>query len=197
MLQRCWQGRQLRRADMSMTRIRAILTEDGATSAKKLVHVFVMNVRGPALAVIREITDMNGAVAWRALITRYAPNIASRVQNLMSVILNFKTFPSGLANDEIVLDELQENIRKWESISGDRFNVSVKKALFLDRAPSLVRVLLQMRNRDTFEAMEAMTLQFLHYNAQFQAGVTVAQQQKTRRHGDRCPDEPGQMLRTT
>ena len=54
------------------------------TAAKKLFHVLVMNVRGPALAVIRGITDMNGALAWRALITRYAPNTAPRVQNLMS-----------------------------------------------------------------------------------------------------------------
>ena len=59
--------------DMSIATIRATLTEDGVTAAKKLFHVLVMNVRGPALAVIRGITDMNGALAWRALITRYAP----------------------------------------------------------------------------------------------------------------------------
>ena len=38
--------------DMSMTRMRATLTEEGATPAKKLFHVLVMNVREPALAVI-------------------------------------------------------------------------------------------------------------------------------------------------
>ena len=76
-----------------------------------------MNVRGPALAVIRGITDMNKALAWWALITRYAPNTAPRVQSLMSVILNVKTFPSELTACEIALDEWQENIRKWESIS--------------------------------------------------------------------------------
>ena len=79
--------------DMSIATIRATLTEDGVTAAKKLFHVLVMNVRGPALAVIRGITDMNGALAWRALITRYAPNTALRVQSLMSAILNAKTFP--------------------------------------------------------------------------------------------------------
>ena len=72
--------------DMSMTRIRATLTEEGVTAAKKLFHVLVMNVRLPAQA------DM----AWRALITRYAPNTAPRVQSLMSAILNVKTFPSEL-----------------------------------------------------------------------------------------------------
>ena len=59
-------------------------------------HVLVMNVRGPALAVIRGVTDMNGGLAWRALITRYAPNTAPRVQSLMSAIFNVKTFPSEL-----------------------------------------------------------------------------------------------------
>ena len=97
-----------------------------------------MNVRGPALAVIRGITEMNGALAWRALITRCAPNTAPRGQSLMSEILNVKPFPSELMAYEIALDEWQENIRKWESISGDRFNVSMKKAIFLDKAPSTV-----------------------------------------------------------
>ena len=159
--------------DMSIATIRATLTEDGVTAAKKLFHVLVMNVRGPALAVIRGITDMNGALAWRALITRYAPNTAPRVQSLMSAILNAKTFPSELTAYEIALDEWQENIRKFESISGDRFNVSMKKALFLDKAPMNVRVPLQMQNLATFEAMTAVTLQFLQHNAQYQAGVTV------------------------
>ena len=59
--------------DMSIATIRATLTEDGVTAAKKFFHILVMNVRRPALAVIRGITDMNGALAWRALITRYAP----------------------------------------------------------------------------------------------------------------------------
>ena len=84
-----------------------------------------------------------------------------------------KTFPSELTAYEIALDEWQENIRKWESTSGDRFNVSMKKALFLDKAPSSVRVPLQMQNLATFEAMTAVTLQFLQHNAQYQAGVTV------------------------
>ena len=159
--------------DMSIATIRATLTEDGVTTAEKLFHVLVMNVRGPALAVIRGITDMNGALAWRALITRYAPNTAPRIQSLMSAILNAKTFPSELTAYEIALDEWQENIHKWESISGGRFNVSMVKALFLDKSPTNVRVLLQMQKTATFEAMTAVTLQFLQDNAQYQAGVTV------------------------
>ena len=91
---------------------------------------------------------MNGALAWRALVTRYAPNTAPRVQSLMSAILNAKTIP------------------------GNRFleTVSAKKALFLGKALSSVRVPLQMQNLATFEAMTAVTLQ---HNAQCQAGVTV------------------------
>ena len=105
----------------------------------------------------------------RGLITRYAPNTAPRVQSLMSAILNAKTFPSEFTAYEIALE--------WESISGDRFNVSMKKALFLDKAPMNVRVPLQMQNLATFEAMTAVTLQFLQHNAQYQAGVT---QERTR-----------------
>ena len=116
---------------------------------------------------------MNGALAWRAMIKRYAPNTAPKVQSLMSAILNVKTVPSELTAYEIAVDEWQENIRKWESISGVRFNVSMNKAIFLDKAPSSVRLPLQMQNLDSFEAMTAVTLQFLQHNAQYQAWVTV------------------------
>ena len=68
--------------DMIVAIIRATLTEDGATAAKKLFHVLVMNVRGPALSVSRGTTDMSGALARRALITRYAPHTAQREQSL-------------------------------------------------------------------------------------------------------------------
>ena len=37
---------------------------------RKLFHVLLINVRGPALAVIRGIADVRGALAWRALIMR-------------------------------------------------------------------------------------------------------------------------------
>ena len=169
--------------DMSMTRSRATLTDDGIAAAQKLFHVLVMNVRGPALSVIRGITDMNRALAWRALITRYAPNTAPRVQSLISAILNVKTFPSELIAYEIALNQWQENIRKWESISGDRFNVSMKKAIFLDKAPSTVRIQLQMQSLDTFEAMTAVTLQFLQQRAVSSRRNRIAQYQDYKSKG--------------
>ena len=45
----------------------------------------------------------------------------------MGVIVKVKTFPSDLTAYAIALDEWQENIRKCESIAGDRFNVPMKK----------------------------------------------------------------------
>ena len=60
--------------DMSIATIRATFTEDGGDSSQEtLPRLGDQRERGPALAVIRGITDMNGALAWRALITRYAP----------------------------------------------------------------------------------------------------------------------------
>ena len=78
------------------------------------------------------------SIGMAGLFTRYAPNTAPRVQSLMIAILNVKTMASELTDHEIALDEWQENIRKWESISGDRFNASMKKGLLLDKAPSSV-----------------------------------------------------------
>ena len=90
--------------DMSVSKIRTTLT-NGIEAAQKLFHVLVMNVRGPALTVIRGVTDMNGALAWRALIKKYAPNTASRMQSLISAILNVKAFSSELTAYEFALDE--------------------------------------------------------------------------------------------
>ena len=126
--------------DMSMSRIKTILT-DGVAAAQKLFHVLVMNVRGPALTVIKGSTDMNGALAWRALVKRYAPNTKPQIQSLMNEIINVRTFPSELTEYEIALDEWQKNIRKWETISGDLLNESMKKTIFLDKAPLSVRIL--------------------------------------------------------
>ena len=71
-------------------------------------------------------------------------SIVSIVQSVMKVILNVKFFVSELTIYEIVLDERQENIHKWDSISGDRFNASMKKAILLDKVSSSKRVPLQM-----------------------------------------------------
>ena len=158
--------------DMSMSRIKTILT-DGVAAAQKLFHVLVMNVRGPALTVIRGITDMNGALACRALVKRYAPNTKPQIQSLVNEIINVKTFPSELTEYEIALDEWQKNIRKWETISGDLFNESMKKTIFLDKAPLSVRISRQIQSLDTFESMTAVTLQFLQRDAKYQAGVTA------------------------
>ena len=140
-------------------RTRVALAEEGATAAAKLFHVLVMNVRGPELAAIRGIADVHGALAWRALIARHAPNTAPRAQSFTSAVLNVKCFPSELEACEIALDEWQENVRKWASVSGERFNSPTKKALSV-RAP------LQMQNLYTFKAMAAVTLQFLQRYAQ-------------------------------
>ena len=42
---------------MSMARIKDTLADDGITAAQKLFHVLAMNVRGPALTVIRRIAE--------------------------------------------------------------------------------------------------------------------------------------------
>ena len=103
------------------------------------------------------------------------------------------------------MDEWQENVDKWETISGDNFNASMKKALFLGKAPATVRVPFQLQNLDTCTAMTAVTLQFLQHNAQYQAGVTMilgnrrgaddmeidAQTKKGEGHQGKVEDKPG------
>ena len=71
--------------------IRTTLVEEGVATSKKLLHDLVMDVRGSALPVTRRMTDMNGALAWRALTVRYALFTAPRAQSVMSATLNAKS----------------------------------------------------------------------------------------------------------
>ena len=85
--------------------------------SQELFHVLVMNVRGSGLAVIIGITEMNGAQAWRALITRYAPNTAPLLQSLMSAIVQVMAFPSELTAFEIALRPFASGSRSLETAS--------------------------------------------------------------------------------
>ena len=92
--------------NMSMTRIRATHRRWRDSSQQPLPRL------GDEREVIRGIADITGALAWRAMIKRYAPNTEPRVQSLTSAILNVKTSPSQLTAYEIALDEWQEDVRK-------------------------------------------------------------------------------------
>ena len=113
---------------------------------------------------------MNVAMACRALVTRYAPNTAMRLQSLMSAILNALTLLLELTAHETELDEWKE------TVSGDRFNASMKKALFVDKASTNV-LAFQMQNLGKYEEVH----QFLQHNSQNLAGVAV---NTNRKRGD-------------
>ena len=144
-----------------------------------------MNVRGPALTVIWEIISLNEALAWRALIIRYAPNLKSRIQSLMNEIINVRTFSSELTEFEIAMDEWQKNIRKWGTISGDLFNELMKKIIFLEKAPLSVRISRQIHSPDTFESMTAV-------KGSDRCNSLPREQKKVRQLRDPCLDKTRQ-----
>ena len=105
----------------------------------------------------------------------------------MATILNWPQFPTDLTLYETKLAEWEDNIRKWETLSGDTFNESMKKALYVDKAPMTVNTLLQVQNLDDFASMKGVTLQFLQSNAEYVAGVPTSHSQK-RRDKNRDPN---------
>ena len=62
--------------------------------ARKVYYVLTMLLRGPPLAVLRQVEDSNGYEAWRQLTKRYDSNLAGRQHNLLSMILRPKQFPT-------------------------------------------------------------------------------------------------------
>ena len=93
----------------------------------------------------------------------------TRLQSLMSTILIPRTFTSSLIANATAFAEEQENIRKWEAVSGDRFNASMKKVPCVDKASKAARAFLQMLRMKLCR----VTLQFLPHRAQYTAGVVV------------------------
>ena len=71
----------------------ADLSEDRRGYARKVYYVLTMLLRGPPLAVLRQVENTNGYEAWRRLLRRYDSNLAGRQHNLLSVILRPKPFP--------------------------------------------------------------------------------------------------------
>ena len=134
--------------NLDMAAIEGALGAGGRQAARKMFHMLVMTVKGPALGVLRGNLQQNGALAWRALVKRYEPNTAPRIQSLMSNILNWPQFPSDLTSYETKLADWEETIRKWEVIAGDVFNEPMKKALCVDKAPATVNMLLQVQTLD-------------------------------------------------
>ena len=98
--------------DVSMAAIERTLGAGGRQAARKMFHMLVMTVKGPALGVLRGNLQQNGALAWRALVKRYEPNTAPRIQSLMSSILSWPQFPADLVTYETKLAEWEETIRK-------------------------------------------------------------------------------------
>ncbi len=175
-----------RQPNVAMAQIEATLGEAGRNAARKMFHMLVMTVRGPALGLLRGNVSQNGAEAWRDLMKRYEPNTAPRIQSLMTTVLNWPQFPSDLSGYETKLAEWEGTIRKYETISGDIFNDTMQRALFVDKAPASVKTLLQVQNMDDYAAMKAVTLQFLQSSAEYRAGIPVAPH--PRRRGHRDPD---------
>ena len=72
-------------------------------------------------------------LAWRALLQRYEPNTAPRVQRRMSLIISMASFPNDLPGYETKLAEWGELIMKWGSIRGDTFSTRMKRAIVVGR----------------------------------------------------------------
>ena len=126
------------------TRIAAALGDEGVKASKRIYYAIVMACKGPALTTIRAVPAPEGGECWRALCRRYEPRTAPRLHSLMTGILNVKPFSNELATFETQLGEWETLIRKWESQSGEALNDSMKRAVFLERAPAKVRQLLQL-----------------------------------------------------
>ena len=167
---------------MSMAKIWTTLTDDGVAAAQKLFHVLLMNVRGPALTMISErgITDMKRSIGMAGvdheIRTEYSAESAkSHGRNPQCEALSLSAHSLRDRPGRMAGEYSQMGIdfgRSFQRVDEERLS---SLTMHLQQ----VRIPLQMQSLDTFEAMTAVTLQFLQHNAQYQAGVTVSPNNKS------------------
>ena len=64
--------------EITTTQIKTDLGDEGVRIAKELYHKIGLLVSGEALVIVRSVTDMNGAEAWRRLSRRCQPDTPMR-----------------------------------------------------------------------------------------------------------------------
>ena len=105
--------------------------------------------------------------------TRYEPNTAPRMHSVMTSILALEQLPSDLHGYETAIGRWEELIRRWETMSSESFNDGMKRAIFLNRAPTTVRAMLQLQAVTSYAQLSALALQFLQANAKYEGGVAT------------------------
>ena len=137
------------------------LNEVRRGSARKVYYVLTMLLRGPPLAVLRQVEDSNGYEAWRQLTKRYDSNLAGRQHNLLSMILRPKQFPTEALAWEDALMQWKREVRRWEQITNDFLPDSVQCTVLLENAPSHIRAQLALQGHTTSEALEMAIMSYL------------------------------------
>ena len=151
--------------DISLVKIDEALGPGCVAASKRLYFALAMTVKGSAQAVVRSVEQCNGAMAWRMLCDRYEPDVAARLSSTMSHILAVHVYPSTLSEFEDKCSEWEMNIRGCESLSGEVFNTTVLKGIFIDRVPRGIRTMLQMQSGSAYQELVATVWQYLQSTA--------------------------------
>ena len=85
-----------------------------------------MSTKGTALNIVKAAEEHNGVEAWLRLLRRYDVEVGQRARGLLQKIINPGTFPEDLAGFEGALLTWEGYITKYESISDDVIQDSLK-----------------------------------------------------------------------
>ena len=105
----------------------------GVTAATRIYYALVLVCRGAAPTTLQTVAAPNGGEAWRALCRRSEPRTAPRMHSLMNAILGVIQLSNELSFFELQIGEREEQIRHWESQSGEVFNGGMERPIFLDK----------------------------------------------------------------
>ena len=137
------------------------LTAEQKSVSRKTYFVLAMLLKGPALLILKRCERSNGLECWRMLCARYEGVTSNRLHVMLQGILRPQMFPSETLGFETALQNWELLISKWETMSEDLLNESVKRQILLEQAPPVIRVQLTLQGHTSYDALRTAVLGYL------------------------------------
>lgn len=121
--------------------------------ARQVYFVLVMLLKGPALLILKRCERGNGIECWRLLCARYEGVTSNRLHVMLQGILRPQDFPSDAQGFETSLQDWELLTSKWETMSEDILNESVKRQILMEQAPHVIRVQLTLQGHTDYDTL--------------------------------------------
>ena len=165
MLDKC----EIEKNPISLQAVKA-LGEEYANCSTQIYYSLALITKGSVKTVVRSVEETNGAVAWRFIHSRYAPDTQNRqfasMQKIIAPAKPWGEHPGGFEPD---LRAWELDVGEWERVSGTSLADAVKYTVMMNMTPSHLRNNLHLGTYANSTALRNALLQWCHSTHNFGA----------------------------